>query len=66
MKPIILRLYRAAKALSDSCGDNYGSESADNGDYERYYSEDAKETLDKVLAEMDAERVKPTDAAGYE
>jgi hypothetical protein len=22
-----------------SCGDNYGSESADNGDYEKYYDD---------------------------
>lgn len=50
---VVLRLYRAAKALSDSCGDNCGSEAADNGEYERYYSDKAKASLDKVLAELE-------------
>lgn len=48
---LFARLYEAAKKLSDSCGDNYGSEAADNGEYECYYSEDAKEALDAVLRE---------------
>lgn len=52
---VVLRLYRAAKDLSDSCGDNYGSESADNGEYERYYSDKAKDTLDKVLTEIETQ-----------
>jgi len=53
LDPLVLRLYRAAKALSDSCGDNYGSEAADNGVYERYYSNKAKDALDAVLCEYE-------------
>jgi hypothetical protein len=55
---VVLRLYRAAKALSDSCGDNYGIEAADNGEYERYYNDKAKDALDKVLAEFETQNEK--------
>ena len=54
-KPLVLRLYEAAKSLSDSCGDNYGSEAADNGEYETYFSDKAKTALDNVLAEFETQ-----------
>ena len=50
---LVRRLYEAADKLSRSCGDNFGTESADNGEYERFYSESDKDRLDEVLKEFE-------------
>ena len=59
--PLVLRLYEAAKSLSDSCGDNYGYEAAYDEEYETYFSEKAKTALDKVLAECEEKCVPNSD-----
>ena len=35
-----------------SCGDNYGSESCDNGDYEKFYDEDLINKALKKIREV--------------
>lgn len=49
------KLYDAARDLSYSCGDNYGSEASDEGYFSMHYSERAKEKLDVVLRECEEE-----------
>ena len=53
LSEVVVCLYKAAKNLSDSCYDNYGSESADSGYASQFYCEDAKEKLNKLLSEVE-------------
>ena len=52
-RPLIVRLYEAAKELSDSCYDNFGSEAADAGIYEMHFNECCKDVLDEILKEVE-------------
>jgi len=51
MKPKVTaqQIVDAAKALSESCYDNYGTLGADEGHEEAHYSDKAKEKLDALL-----------------
>jgi hypothetical protein len=49
IEKLLRELYIASKDLCDSCGDNYGSESADNGEYSKHFSDKAQEKLEQVL-----------------
>ena len=57
-KLLFHKLYDAARDLSASCGDNYGSEASDEGYFSMHYSERAKEKLDVVLRECGEEMEK--------
>ena len=59
-KLLFHKLYDAARDLSDSCGDNFGSEECEDGYYSMHYSERAKENLDVVLRECGEEMEKET------
>lgn len=41
-----------------SCGDNYGSESCDNGDYEKYFDEDL---MEKALKKINSHKFTSTE-----
>jgi len=53
MEEKIIKLLKLCREALDSCGDNYGSESADNGEYEQYFDDTlidtAKEEISKYL-----------------
>ncbi len=45
-KAELLKIIEVCRGALESCGDNYGSEGCDNGDYEKHFDEDE---VDKAL-----------------
>ncbi len=51
-KAELLKIIEVCRDALESCGDNYGSESADNGDYEEYFDDDLVEKALKKIKEI--------------
>lgn len=48
-KQELITIIRLCKEALESCGDNYGSESADNGNFEMFYN---TKKVEKALKEI--------------
>jgi len=48
-KKELLNIIKLCQEALESCGDNYGSEACDNGEYERYWDE---KLVDKALKKI--------------
>ena len=48
-KKELLKVIKLCKEALESCGDNYGSESCDNGEYEIYFND---KLVDKALEKI--------------
>ncbi|MBD3248473.1 hypothetical protein GF336_00320 [Candidatus Woesearchaeota archaeon] len=56
LKRELIKVLKICKKALDSCSDNYGSESADNGDYEKYFDDDLIEKAKREIAKLNQKR----------